>query len=324
MVPSILVHGGAGFHAPSNVPAKRAAARAAADAGWHVLLRGGSALDAVEAAVRLLEDDPLFDAGYGSYLNRDGEVELDAILVDGETLRFGAVAAVHGVKNPITLARRVMDGCPHHLLVGDGAHRFARECGLTVPGLALIAPDVHARWLAGRAGTTPAEPDEHDRLRSPDGVPDGAPDEVPDGAPPAARTPALPGDTVGAVACDAFGHFAAATSTGGMSDKWPGRVGDSPIIGSGAWADDRGGAVSCTGHGELIMRVCLAHHTGLSMCQGATAEDAAPAAVRYLADRTGGQAGLIVLDATGRPGWARNTHAMPVAWRNTDGSGDDL
>lgn len=322
MVPSILVHGGAGHHAPSSVPAKRAAARAAADAGWHVLQHGGSALDAVEAAVRLLEDDPLFDAGYGSYLNRDGEVELDAILVDGETLRFGAVAAVHGVKNPITLARRVMDACPHHLLVGDGARRFARACGLTVPGLALIAPDVHARWLAdragtaGTAGTAASESDEYDRFRSPDGLPGDVAEAM--------RGPALPGDTVGAVARDTAGHFAAATSTGGMRDKWPGRVGDSPIIGSGAWADDRGGAVSCTGHGELIMRVCLAHHTGLSMCQGATAEDAAPAAVRYLADRTGGQAGLIVLDATGRPGWARNTHAMPVAWRSSDGAGDDL
>lgn len=109
-----------------------------------------------------------------------------------------------------------------------------------------------------------------------------------------------------------------------MRDKWPGRVGDSPIIGSGAWADDRGGAVSCTGHGELIMRVCLAHHTGLSLCQGAVAAAAAPAAIRYLADRTGGQAGLIALDASGQPGWARNTHAMPVAWRNEGGAGDDL
>ncbi len=303
MSPSIVVHGGAGFHAPAALPAKRAASRAAADAGWAVLDGGGSALDAVEAAVRCLEDDPLFDAGYGSYLNRDGEVEVDAIVVDGTTLRFGAVAAVRQVRHPISLARRVMDDGPHHFLTGDGALRFARACGLDVPSLSLVAPDVWARWQAARAGLGAGEPDEHDVLRA---------------------APALPGDTVGAVARDAAGRLAAATSTGGMRDKWPGRVGDSPVIGSGAWADDRGGAVSCTGHGELILRVCLAHHTGLSLCQGAAADHAAAAAVRYLEDRTGGQAGLIVIDAAGRPGWASNTHAMPVAWRTAGGAGEAL
>ncbi|MEO8083833.1 MAG: isoaspartyl peptidase/L-asparaginase [Ardenticatenales bacterium] len=303
MKPSILVHGGAGFHAPATVAPKRAATRAAADAGWAVLARGGSALDAIEAAVRRLEDDPLFDAGFGSYLNRDGDVELDAIIVDGASLKFGAIAAVKGVKNPVTVARRVMDRSPHHLLAGDGALRFARELGLDVPGLSLVAPDVLARWLARRAGDGAADRDEHDALRA---------------------APALPGDTVGAVARDADGHMAAATSTGGMRDKLPGRVGDSPIIGSGAWADDRGGAVSCTGHGELIMRVCLAHHTGLSLCQGAAATNAASAAIRYLEDRTGGQAGIILLDACGRPGWASNTHGMPIAWRTTEGAGESV
>lgn len=303
MKPSILVHGGAGFHAPSTVAPKRAATRLAADAGWAVLERGGSAIDAVEAAVRCLEDDPLFDAGYGSYLNTDGDVELDAIVVDGASLKFGAIAAVKGVKNPITVARRVLDTSAHHLLAGDGALRFARSHGLDVPSLSLVAPDILARWLARRAGDGAVEPDEHDALRA---------------------APALPGDTVGAVARDADGHMAAATSTGGMRDKLPGRVGDSPIIGSGAWADDRGGAVSCTGHGELIMRVCLAHHTGMSLCQGAAAAHAAAAAIRYLEDRTGGQAGLILLDAAGRPGWACNTHAMPVAWRTADGAGESL
>lgn len=303
MTPAIVVHGGAGFHAPAGLPAKRTASRAAADAGWAVLSGGGSALDAVEAAVRCLEDDPLFDAGYGSYLNRDGEVEVDAIVVDGTTLRFGAVAAVRAVRHPVSLARRVMDESPHHVLVGDGALRFARACGLDVPVLSLVAPAVLDRWQAARTGAAPAEPDEHDALRA---------------------APVLPADTVGAVARDGEGRMAAATSTGGMRDKWPGRVGDSPIIGSGAWADDRGGAVSCTGHGELILRVCLAHHTGLSLCQGAAADHAAAAAIRYLEDRTGGQAGLIVLDAAGRPGWAANTHAMPVAWRTVDGAGESL
>ncbi|MFN8423786.1 MAG: isoaspartyl peptidase/L-asparaginase [Anaerolineae bacterium] len=199
------------------------------------------------------------------------------------------------MKNPITVARRNLRRTPAPITCWPATGRCASRAATasTCRASSLVAPEVLARWLARRAGDGAVEPDEHDALRA---------------------APALPGDTVGAVARDADGHMAAATSTGGMRDKLPGRVGDSPIIGSGAWADDRGGAVSCTGHGELIMRVCLAHHTGLSLCHGAAAAHAAAAAIRYLEDRTGGQAGLILLDAAGRPGWASNTHAMPVAW----------
>jgi len=266
------------------------AVRRAADAGWEILTAGGTALAAVEAATRVLEDDPLFDAGVGSYLNRDGEVEVDAIIVDGHDLSFGAVAAVKRVRNPITLARLVLTESPHAMLAGPGAERFARERGLTVPSMDLVTAETLRLWRARRSA------DQGGDL----------------------------GDTVGAVATDGAGHVAAATSTGGTRFKWPGRVGDSPIIGSGAYADDRAGAVSCTGPGESIMRVCLAYAACAEMAAGASAPAACQRALDTLTERTGSPAGLIAIDHHGRPGWARTTAAMPYAWRDEGGAGEGL
>jgi len=300
---AILVHGGAGPHR-AHRDDKQVAVCRAAEAGWAVLAAGGGAVAAVEAATRVLEDDPLFDAGVGSYLNLDGEVEVDAIIMDGRDLRFGAVAAVKRVRHPITVARLVLTESPHALLAGTGAERFARQRGLTVPAVDLIAPDVLDQWRARRAAGIPASPY------------DGSPEAMDQ-----AWAGGDLGDTVGAVAVDQGGHVAAATSTGGTRDKWPGRVGDSPVVGSGAYADDRAGAVSCTGHGELIMRVCLAHTVCVDMAGDATARTACERAMSHLAERTGGQAGLIAIDCRGRLGWAWNTEAMPYAWRSEEGNG---
>lgn len=290
--PAILVHGGAGRHPEATHGAVLRAVRRAADAGWAVLEAGGGALDAVEAATRILEDEPLLDAGVGSHLTTDGDVEVDAIVVDGAALDFGAVAAVQRVAHPVTLARRVLDASPHALLAGPGAERFARRLGLTVPAATLVTEDALRRWRRGAASS----------------------DE-------AARATA---DTVGAVARDALGHVAAATSTGGTRGKWPGRVGDSPIPGAGAWADDAGGAVSATGEGEAILRVGLSFAVGAALLGGAAPERAAADGVARLAARTGGVGGLIAVDRRGGLGWARTTREMPVAWRARAGGGEAL
>jgi len=346
---AILVHGGAGRCAPESRPAKRAAAKRAAGAGWAVLESGGSALDAVEAATVVLEDEPQFDSGIGSYLNTDGAVQVDAIVVDGARVDFGAVAAVSRVRNPVRLARQVLEASPHAMLVGEGAERFARELGLSGPSVEMITPEVLAAWRRLRArlrtseagsagrlaggGGQPADPAEATASLRPVALMAEAPREPVDGAGTTERDDDISGsqavgDTVGAVARDSHGHVAAATSTGGTMNKWVGRVGDSPIIGSGAWAEDTGGAVSCTGYGEAIMRICLASAVGARLSEGETAPDAAAWAVRHLEARIGeGQrreVGLIVIDGEGRPGWAHNTEGMPYAWHGPAGAGDGV
>jgi L-asparaginase / beta-aspartyl-peptidase len=219
---------------------------------------------------------------------------VDAVIMDGATLHFGAVAAVQYVLHPITLARIVMTDTPHGFLVGRGAERLARGRGLTVPLTDLLTEEAMRVWHEAR------------------GVP---PVSLPD-------TPA--GNTVGAVAVDESGHVAAATSTGGTCNKWPGRVGDTPIVGAGAYADDYAGAVSCTGFGEHIMRVCMAFQAAGQMLAGASPEAAAQHAVALLTERTGGEGGLIVVGPDGRLGWAWNTDAMPYAWRDDSGQGEGL
>jgi beta-aspartyl-peptidase (threonine type) len=283
VIPAIVVHGGAGprpAQGPEADAAREGCARAAA-LGHALLARGGSALDAVQAVVRALEDDERFNAGRGACLTREGTVELDAGIMSGEGLRLGAVAAVTGVRNPIDLARRVLDEGEHALLVGPGAVAFARETGV-----ALCAPDFHvtadaraalARELARRGATGRA----------------------------------AGGGTVGAVAVDAAGHVAAATSTGGMIGKRPGRVGDSPLPGAGTYADDEAGAASATGHGERIIQVALTK-TAIELLRGGLpARDAAARALAAL-DRVQGGAGLIVVDRQGGVGVAFNTASM--AW----------
>ena len=209
--PTIIVHGGAGRIPKAKLPQMRAGCRQAASIGWEALAQGKSALHAVECAITALEDNPLFNAGTGSTLNSLGEVEMDAAIMDGSSLAVGAVAAVKGIKNPIQLARKVLDDQRHILLVGEGALRFARHAGIsTCPPETLIVPEQKRRW-AEKHGT------------------------------------------VGCVARDQAGKLAAGTSTGGIFDKLPGRVGDSPLPGCGTYADDTA-AASCTGNGEAIIR----------------------------------------------------------------------
>jgi len=266
---ALVVHGGAGRFEPGREAAAREGVRRACETGWAMLAQGAGALDVVERVVTILEDNPVFDAGTGSYPNTEGFVEMDAILVDGATLNFGSVAAIRHVKNPIQVARRVLTATRHCLLVGDGATRFAHAQG--------FAP-VSDAVLIGGAASGPGQ------------------------------------GTVGAVALDAQGHVATATSTGGIKNKLPGRVGDSPIIGCGAIAEDGIGGASATGEGEGIMKVMLARRALEYLQNGLTAQAAADAAINDLADRVGGHGGIICLDAQGRIGLSYNTPHMARAW----------
>lgn len=290
--PSLIVHGGAWAIPNEATTACEAGCRRALEAGWSILQRGGAAMDAVEAAIVVLEEDPTFDAGFGSHLNRDGHVELDAIVMDGATLSSGAVAAVQRVRNPIRLARKVMESCEHMLLVGDGAERFAAE-----QGLLLCRPEelIHEREKKAWTKCIQGEHRYEFHFSSQRG-------------------------TVGAVAQDVRGNIVAGTSTGGTCCKLPGRVGDSPLIGCGCYADTEAGGVSCTGWGEAIMKVVLAKSATDDLRSGRSAQQAADAAVQLLARCVNGTGGLILLDRNGNPGFAFNTPHMAHGYVAPDGS----
>ena len=285
---SIIVHGGA-WSIPSGArEAHRAGCLSAAERGFAVLCAGGSALDAVVAAIELLEDDPAFDAGRGSVLSAEGRVQLDAGLMDGRTLHIGAVAGVQRVAHPIRLARLVLERSTHHILVGEGAERFARS-----QGMELVDPETfvvdrererYAEFLAGRLGTS----DDFGGH-----------------------------DTVGAVALDGAGQLAAGNSTGGVAFSLPGRVGDAPVPGVGYVADSRTGGVACTGWGEHILRVALATRALVALERGASAGDAASEALAVLERAVQGRAGLIVLDRNGEVGLAHSTLCLAHAYRRT-------
>jgi beta-aspartyl-peptidase (threonine type) len=274
--PAVIVHGGAGADPIDGRDELRDGVRAAVLAGWRALGGGGRALDAVEAAVRALEDHPRFNAGRGSVLTSAGTVEMDASIMEGDRLACGAVATVSRVANPITLARRVMEDERHVLLVGDGAHAFARTVGLPECDPDILITDRQRARLAGHAAGSRG--------------------------------------TVGAVAIDRHGTVAAATSTGGMMGKRPGRVGDSALIGCGTYADSALGGVSCTGTGEAIIRVVLARRALDHLAQHAQPEGAVRAAVDLLVEQGRGEGGLILVDSRGRVGYATSTPLMPVAW----------
>jgi L-asparaginase / beta-aspartyl-peptidase len=267
--PAIIVHGGAGSIKDDSLPRRLDGCREAALAGWKILQQSGSALDAAETAVVVLEDDPLFNAGTGSTLNSLGQVEMDAAIMEGDTLRAGGIAALQGIKNPIKLARRVMEDGRHVLLVGEGALLFARQIGFPeVPPESLVAEQEKKRWQ-----------DKH--------------------------------GTVGCVALDRSGRIAVATSTGGIFNKFPGRVGDSPLLGCGTYANDFGG-VSCTGHGEAIIRILMANTALEFLRSGLDPTQSANRVLTLLAEKTGSSGGLVLIDRRGRVGYARNTERMPV------------
>jgi L-asparaginase / beta-aspartyl-peptidase len=291
MPPSLIVHGGAWDIPDDAIEACKAGCLRALHVGYSILKSGGHALDAIQAAIMVLEDDPVFDAGYGSHLNLDGYVECDAIVMDAATLRAGSVAGLRRVKNPIQAARAVLEQCPHMMLISQGAEQFASDHGVSLCDPEdLISPAEREAWERCRKDSHAAE---HHR-----GHEQG---------------------TVGAVALDEEGRLFAATSTGGTCCKLPGRVGDSPLIGSGCYADAETGAVSSTGYGEAIMKVVMAK-TACDFLRpaGSTPTRAAQAAVQLLSRRGKGTGGLILLDKNGNPGFAFNTPRMAYGIANAE------
>ena len=287
--PKILIHGGAWAIPDGDVAAHERGIGDALDAGWAVLERGGSSLDAVEAAVAVMEDDEAFDAGRGSFLTRDGRVQLDALMMDGKTLRAGGVGCVERVKNPVHLARLVLEESPHVYFVGTGAERFAMQHGMRLcDNMDLVIPREQKRLYEAQAA--------------------GLGDTTFTGPP---QTMASH-DTVGAVAIDAEGNLASATSTGGTLDKAPGRVGDSSLIGCGCYADNESAATSLTGWGEPIMKLVLGKWAVDRVAAGASPQEAAVEAIAYLHRRLGGHGGIIVIGPDGELGLAHNTPRM--AW----------
>ena len=297
----------------------------ALSAGWAPLARGGSALDAVEAAVASMEDDDTFDAGRGSFLTRDGRVQLDALLMNGADLRTGGVACVERLRNPIHAARLVLHHSPHVYFVGTGAERFARQHGMQlIDNTELIVPRERDRLmrfqeseLAGAADTTFSGEDS--RAMDADTIAKRSVLESAEFLP--GIDPVLDShDTVGAVAIDAQGNLAAATSTGGTLSKAPGRVGDSSLIGCGCYADNLSAAASLTGWGEPIMKLVLGKWAVDRVAAGVSPQEAATAAIDYLYTRLQGHGGIILLGPDGRIGIAHNTPRMAWGIRTSNGA----
>jgi L-asparaginase / beta-aspartyl-peptidase len=293
--PVILVHGGAWAIPEEMIEAHEQGVRRATETGYALLERGASAVDAVEAAVAVLEDDETFDAGRGSFLTSDGRVQLDALLMDGATLRTGGVACVEHLRNPIHAARLVLDKSPHVYFVAAGAEEFAHQHGMEwIDNSELVIDRERVRLR---------EAQEKERAGLPDTTFAGMESH----------------DTVGAVALDAYGNLASGTSTGGTLNKAPGRVGDSSLIGCGCYADNRSAAVSLTGWGEPIMKLVLGKWAVDRVQEHHSPEQSAQDAIAYLYARLQGHGGIILLAPDGSFGIAHNTPRM--AWGVCDGQG---
>ena len=290
--PVLVVHGGAWAIPDDMVEAHLKGVRNAIERSWQVLSAGGSALDAVEEAVVILEDDETFDAGRGSFLNREGKVQLDALIMDGGTLRAGGVGCVEHLRNPVRAARKILSDSPHVYFVAEGAERFAAEHGIPLcRNEDLIIPREVERLREFQARAVEQNPD--------------------------LFAPAISHDTVGAIALDRDGNVAAATSTGGTLNKAPGRLGDSSLIGCGCYADNRSAAASTTGWGEPIMKLVLAKWAADRVASGNAPEWVAAEAVDYLKTRLNGHGGMILLDTRGRIGIAHNTPRMAWAFKTS-------
>lgn len=302
--PLLLVHGGAWAIPEAMREAHEAGVQHALSRGYALLEGGATAVEAVTAAVSLLEDDETFDAGRGAFLTRDGRVQLDALLMEGSTLRAGGVACVERLRNPIQAARLVLEQSPHVYFVGQGAEEFAAAHGmpLITNGELVVARErenLRAAQLKEKAGL-------------PDTTFAGSAAALTPVAAPIAPYDGTSHDTVGAVALDIHGNLAAGTSTGGTLNKAPGRVGDSSLIGCGCYADNESAAVSLTGWGEPIMKLVLGKWAVDRVQAGATPQESAVDAIQYLFNRLGGYGGIILMDRQGRVGLAHNTPGM--AW----------
>ena len=293
--PVLVVHGGAWAMPDDMVDAHIRGVTNALAAGWRVLQRGGAALDAVEEAVVIMEDDETFDAGRGSFLNRDGKVQLDALIMDGATLRAGGVGCVERLRNPVRAARKILSESPHVYFVAEGAERFAAEHGIALcKNEDLVIPREVERLRAYQA-----ELAQHGSMPSGNDL----------------FAPHISHDTVGAVALDRDGNIAAATSTGGTLNKAPGRLGDSSLIGCGCYANNESAAVSTTGWGEPIMKLVLAKWAADRIQAGNLPEWSAQEAMNYLKQRLNGHGGIIVLNPEGNIGIAHNTPRMAWAYQ---------
>jgi L-asparaginase / beta-aspartyl-peptidase len=310
---AIIVHGGAGLIPPERYHAAREGCRAAAEAGWRILAVSGSALDAIEAAIVTLENDPGFNAGTGAVLTSEGRVQLDCGIMDGTSLNIGAVAGVERIKNPVRVARAVLSS-PHVLLVGAGAEEFAHKSGFSLCDPSdLITPYQYARWQHGyRPGDGAHAGAELDALLASRDAKSAANGHNAEAEP--VHADDTKHGTVGAVAIDDDGNIVASASTGGRAGKHLGRVGDSPLPGCGYYAEAGIGGISCTGDGEDFIRLLLAKRVADYLSAGHSAQGAATAAIRLLGERTAGEGGLIVLDRDGRVGYARNSATMAHAF----------
>jgi beta-aspartyl-peptidase (threonine type) len=282
----IAIHGGAGLWRREGEEEVHEILRESLRAGGAVLRRGGKALDAVQAAVEVLEDAPRFNAGRGAVQTADGSIELDACVMDGVGRRAGAVACVTGIRHPVALARAVLDHTPHVMLVGAGAERLADQYGVERVG---------EEWFTAVLGLAGGDP-----------VPRGQAAELRRRA--AEDTPIDESETVGAVAVDVGGHVAAATSTGGMKGQWPGRVGDAPVPGAGTFAEDGVCAVSATGDGEAFMTAVAAHEVSVLVRHGKLGIHEASSLV--LRGRIGGTGGMVVVSPRGEVAMPFTTPAM--------------
>lgn len=293
---SLIIHGGAWDIPDDEVEAHRAGCLAALNIGWNMLRGGSRAVDVVEQVIRCMENDETYDAGQGSHLNAIGQVELDASIMDGKTMRCGAVAGVHFIRNPISLARKVMDESEHVLLVGHGAERFAIQHRFELcTQMDLVTERERARWESLKHRDDFSTKDAFRRWST--------------------TRWEESNDTVGAVAMDKDGNVSAGTSTGGTLNKYPGRVGDSPLIGAGTYADNSVGGVSTTGWGEAIIKVVLAKTViDLMEMNGGAPLAAARNGVDVLKQKADGFGGVIAMNNRGQVGIAFNTPRMARAY----------
>lgn len=301
----LVVHGGAWAIPDDMVAAHLAGVRNAVAAGWTVLERGGTAVEAVETAVVVMEDDETFDAGRGSFLNSDGVAQLDSMIMEGHTLRAGGVGCVEHIKNPIRAARKVLEDSPHLYFVGPCAERFAAEHGIPLcDNGELITDRERERLKSAKVQVQLDVPAEFVGANNPS---------------------LISHDTVGAVALDVHGNIAAATSTGGTLNKTPGRVGDSSLIGCGCYADNESAAVSTTGWGEAMMKLVLGKWACDRVRAGIGPQRAAVEALEYMKARLNGNGGMILLDPHGNYGIAHNTPRMAWAMKSSkeESSGAD-
>jgi beta-aspartyl-peptidase (threonine type) len=308
MAITLVIHGGAGNITPAIMSEEqeeqyRAGLKNALDTGYAILNGGGTSMDAVVAAICALEDEPLFNAGRGAVFTKKGLNEMDAAIMDGSNLMAGAVAGVRNIKNPIRLAREVMLHSGHVFLSGNGAAEFALAQGIEIMPVAyFFNKSRYDQWVEIRDSDFYQLDHKEDNLKGP-----------------------LPNTdhkfgTVGAVACDAQGNIAGGTSTGGMTNKRFGRIGDSPVIGAGTYANNRTCAISCTGHGEYFLRAVVAHDVSCLMeYKGLSLHDACNTVIKNKLVKMGGEGGLIAVDAQGNYDFCFNSAGMYRAVRNNEG-----